>query len=344
MGKPEPATETRRSRRVRITSGIGAVVATAWWVITLAISVANLPSDASDAWKAVVSAPEYIPFGLAALFIGVLIWSLWPWGKSAPAPSPATNGGDRYFQEELAKLDAAERARAAVQMRKLTGFGYGVGDILEEQEKDRKAEAEARRQRLIREASEAPSAWAIEEHPLQAAVKAKAQLMRDRLASRNCHLGGFDSPRNISWLAAMWDSEERGQFLDDWHRSTFMPQRKGAPRDLPGDTIPELQRNVMEYNENRRKANQLYQRRRDLIAKGRDVVHHWRASDRSEPFEIFASKDRGYLDIQPHLGHDYQVERSRAADRIIYGPEHDENRVAALLQELARLAREWNVE
>lgn len=85
-------------------------------------------------------------------------------------------------------------------------------------------------------------------------------------------------------------------------------------------------------------------RRRALIAKGRDVVIRWRTSDRSQPFEIFASQDRDYLDVQPHLGDEYQRERIRDADNIIYGPEHDELRVAALLQELTRLQREWNLE
>ena len=63
---------------MRATSGIGAVLAAIWLVITTAISVANLPADASDAWKAIVTASEYIPLGLAALFVGVLIWSFWP--------------------------------------------------------------------------------------------------------------------------------------------------------------------------------------------------------------------------------------------------------------------------
>jgi hypothetical protein len=85
-------------------------------------------------------------------------------------------------------------------------------------------------------------------------------------------------------------------------------------------------------------------RRRALIAKGRDVVIRWRRSDRSQPFEIFASQDRDYLDVQPHLGDEYQRERIRDADSIIYGPAHDENRVAALLQELTRLQKEWNLD
>jgi len=85
------------------------------------------------------------------------------------------------------------------------------------------------------------------------------------------------------------------------------------------------------------------ERRRALIAKGRDVVIRFRTSG-EQGFEQFASRDRDYLDIQPHLGDKYQAERSRAADRIIYGPEHDELRIAALLQELTRLQKEWNLD
>lgn len=82
--------------------------------------------------------------------------------------------------------------------------------------------------------------------------------------------------------------------------------------------------------------------RRALIAKGRDVVHRFRTSGEAG-FEKFASQDRGYLDIQPHLGDEYQAERTRAADKIIYGPEHDELRAAALLRELVRLEKEWKL-
>jgi hypothetical protein len=83
--------------------------------------------------------------------------------------------------------------------------------------------------------------------------------------------------------------------------------------------------------------------RGNLIAKGRDVVHRWRTSDRSDPFEIFASKDRGFLDVQPHLGNEYQAERIRDSERIIYGAEHDDYRSAMLLRELARIEKEWGL-
>lgn len=163
MAESERNIETRKSRRVRITTGIGAAVASAWAVITTFIGVANLPADAGDAWKAVVSAPEYIPFGLAALFIGTLIWSFWPFkGGDAPVIASGSDEAERLYREELARrravLRAQEEAEHEASKRKLIrNLGLGnIGDLWEESEKDRKAEAEARRQRLIREASEPP--------------------------------------------------------------------------------------------------------------------------------------------------------------------------------------------
>jgi hypothetical protein len=80
MGK-EPirvANPTRRSLRVRIGSGAVAVVNTAWLFVNTTVSAANLPSDASDAWKTIVSVPWIIPLALVALSLGVLAWSLLP--------------------------------------------------------------------------------------------------------------------------------------------------------------------------------------------------------------------------------------------------------------------------
>lgn len=81
--------------------------------------------------------------------------------------------------------------------------------------------------------------------------------------------------------------------------------------------------------------------RRELIAKGRNVVYRWRRSDRSQPFEIFASQDRDYLDVQPQLGAEYQAERT---GRTLHITEAGEDyRSAMLLHELDRLEREWGL-
>jgi hypothetical protein len=86
------------------------------------------------------------------------------------------------------------------------------------------------------------------------------------------------------------------------------------------------------------------ERRRALIAKGRDVVHRWRTSDRSLAFEIFASQDRDYLDVQPYLGDEYQAERS-TRQRTAYLVDDVEDYFAGqLARELHRLAKEWGLE
>lgn len=324
--------------RVSVVSSALAVLAAAWAKLQFIFDAFQLRANTGSVWKALMDAPKLVPWLLVAFFVVAFVWSLRP-SKQPVVEPPSGTEHDRLVRQERARLEAAEQHRRERAARRLTGsIGDQLPDVLEEMEADRKAEAEARRQRLIQGA---------EAERLRAAVKAKAQLMHDRLGTRrhsygNCRAGVSD--HEDSYLAALWDAEERGHFYDEYHRSTFMPQGKTAPEDLPGDTIAELQRNVIKHQARRREANRTYKHRRDLIEKGRDVVHRWRTSDRSEPFEIFASKDRGYLDIQPHLGHEYQAGRSRAAERIIYGPEHDENRVAALLQELARLAKEWNLE
>lgn len=85
------------------------------------------------------------------------------------------------------------------------------------------------------------------------------------------------------------------------------------------------------------------QRRREVIAKGRDVVLRFRQAGELEGFEEFASKDRDYLDIQPHLGDEYQAERIRNARRATATADGRDYRAAMLLRELARLEKEWGL-
>ena len=86
------------------------------------------------------------------------------------------------------------------------------------------------------------------------------------------------------------------------------------------------------------------ERRRELIAKGRNVVHRFRQAGVDQDFEIVASQDRDYLDIQPHLGDEYQRWRTRTASTIFQtlggGGDH---RAAIFLRELARLEKEWGL-
>jgi len=95
---------------VRITTGLAAAVASVWAAITTVVSAANLPRDASEAWKAVVSAPEYIPYGLAAMLIGALMWSLWwPSRKRESAAPTIPPDPDAMIRHDI------ERARLEVE-------------------------------------------------------------------------------------------------------------------------------------------------------------------------------------------------------------------------------------
>ncbi len=56
----------------------------------------------------------------------------------------------------------------------------------------------------------------------QAIIRAKAVMMTERLATRNCSMlePGLNT-KHDSYLAAMWNAEQRGEMLDGIHKSTF---------------------------------------------------------------------------------------------------------------------------
>jgi hypothetical protein len=78
-------------------------------------------------------------------------------------------------------------------------------------------------------------------------------------------------------------------------------------------------------------------RRRALIAGGRDVVARFRAEQPSDPFETWARRQREYLDIQPHLGAEYDRWVVRNADRDSSLADGE------FLRELVRLEKEWDL-
>ncbi|WP_156350093.1 hypothetical protein [Sphingomonas sp. Leaf20] len=80
----------KNRKRASFAGSIGTIVSTAWLILTTAISAANLPSDANDAWKAIVSTSPFLPAGLAALCVVTLVWAIW-WPVSAVAPEDASN-------------------------------------------------------------------------------------------------------------------------------------------------------------------------------------------------------------------------------------------------------------
>jgi len=223
------------------------VVNFGWSIISTVISVANLPADASDAWKAIVSVPELIPYGLTVACLCALAWAIfWP-VQVQSSVEEAKADTDKLFRDEVARLTALKRAEAIVGNRHgiATVLGGNIADALAEAEKDRKAEAEARRQRLIHGA---------------AAEAAETQ------------------------------------------------------------------------------------RRRDLIAKGRDLAHDYAEREQEETFREFLESQRVYADIRPHLsvGYRKKLEAVRVAYADADGSKYP-SLVAWFLDDLARLEKKWGL-
>jgi hypothetical protein len=88
----------RYRTRVGWIGGVGFAITGMWSLALKAVGLINLPKDANDAWKSVVSAHAYIPAGLALLCLGALLWAFfWPVkpandpderGIGPPAPPP----------------------------------------------------------------------------------------------------------------------------------------------------------------------------------------------------------------------------------------------------------------
>jgi hypothetical protein len=124
-----------------------------------------------------------------------------------------------------------------------------------------------------------------------------------------------------------------------------MPMGKGAPKDLPGDTIAELQRNVIAYYDKRRQANLAFQEhRRALIKTGRDLAFGYCHGDQEETFREYLEGQRGYADIRPHLSDAYRSKLD--AVRTTYA-NPDGAKYPSLVQwfldDLDRLEKEWHL-
>jgi hypothetical protein len=180
-----------------------ALINCVWGIFNAAVSTANLPGDTIDAWEAIMSVPELLPFGIATLSLTILGWSFLPPKQpepvaDTPPPPPAAPSAEGHFGERV--------VRAIVDgMNARAGSGTDIWDRIDDKEQEARVyQAELARKR--------------------AAITAKAQLMTDRLASRNhSMMEPGRSPTHDSYLAAMWDAEERGEILDETHRSTFPP-------------------------------------------------------------------------------------------------------------------------
>lgn len=302
---------------------------------------------------------------------------------------------DRLYQEELARLQAVERAKKAMLVQR--AIGGSLGGALEELEKDQKAEAEARRQRMIREASEPPRPRADAWMPLHSALRylvyesewghqqarpvsrdefdrlvsleIRERLARGELRARGAKGGAFSNPDQPTeeiptsyWVHGF--IQPHGEIVmadpnraaagnptgcDTYRRvilsSDDMARIWPSGRDAalsPLASFVEPARVEFEASKAAERV-EARKRRQELIAKGRDVVLRFRQAGEHQGFEEFASKDRDYLDIQPHLGDEYQAERSRNARRATATADGSDYRAAMLLRELARLEKEWGL-
>jgi hypothetical protein len=141
-----------RSRKGAIVSGVLGGVMAAWKVAQFIFDAASSPENANKLWGALMSAPQFIPWIAFAVCMVVLAWSVWP-----PKKQPATDielERARLLELERARLDAVNQARRERAMRHTLGgtLGDHFANAMEELEADRRAEAEARRQRMIRDA------------------------------------------------------------------------------------------------------------------------------------------------------------------------------------------------
>ena len=221
--------------RAGVVGGIGLLVNGAWTYANRTISVTNLPKDASDAWKVIVSVPAFLPIGLTVVFACILIWAVfWP---SEPEIESSSND-----------------ARVAGGAHGIVNAGNGAVHI-----------------------------GAVYQHGTATDVLEE----RNRL-----------------------DRHARLRELAESHSL-------GAQGDR--------------------------ERKRALIANGRDLVHRYCESEQVENFEVYIRRDRGYLDLQPYLGEDYQRSVIRHPRAVVLTDDGSSYGAAMFLRELARLEKEWGL-
>lgn len=165
----------------------------------------------------------------------------------------------------------------------------------------------------------------VERAKHQATTRAKAEQMHERLALRRHSImePGKDR-RNDSYLAAMWDAEQRGEAYDTYHRSTFTPA--GEARSDGQDS------------------HVVTGRRRNIISRGRDIAHRFTIDPNDQRFRWFLESEGAYPDIRPHLSAEYLVKLHQL--RMAYARTSEaayHPLVSDFLTELDRLEKEWKV-
>jgi hypothetical protein len=126
--------------------------------------------------------------------------------RQQPAPEqvapPPESEADRLYRLKLAELEAEDRIRRERATRRIFGLDIGAAfaDVMEEREADRKAEAEARRQRMIREASLPPPPPPAPKFDMTL----RAVLERIAFESEWAVTRNWNSPRD-QWQETMWE-------------------------------------------------------------------------------------------------------------------------------------------
>lgn len=180
--------------------------------------------------------------------------------------------------------------------------------------------------------------------PLQGRVQTIASRGVENVVRKGDHQGMHDLRLNRDELEALWPPLQN--VLDAQSRAAIdraVYERRRLTGGI-GDPLA-MGARLLEQDREEQKLEAKKAQRRGLIEKGRNVVHRFRLGGEDD-FETFASKDRDYLDVQPHLGAEYQAWRTNNAGTIFQelgGRGGDDFRAAMLLRELARLEREWNL-
>jgi hypothetical protein len=148
--------------KATIVSSVLTVLATAWGKLQFIFDAFQLPANSGSVWRALMDSPKLVPWVLVALSLGVLGWSLRR-PKQRVVEAPAETEHDRLVRQERARLEAAEQHRRERAARRLAGsMAEQMPDVREEIELDRKAEAAARRAKLVRDAETAqPQSFAV---------------------------------------------------------------------------------------------------------------------------------------------------------------------------------------
>ena len=83
--------------------------------------------------------------------------------------------------------------------------------------------------------------------------------------------------------------------------------------------------------------------KRGIIAKGRDLAHRFEIERPQEAFQTFLRKERDFMDVQPHLGLEYQRWVGGRGQILTITGDGSDYECSMFKRELARLEKEWDL-